>query len=291
MVELTKKPKEPFLIDRVITPFGKYVVISYTDKQYKGNGINFGGDFVFNMLSENLEKTLSRINDFAIAHPRIVVQEQKEIIASKLDLPSGTLEEILSPKNMENAAQIYQQRQIEYAEEITKKWKNVKHSVPTLEECRIIVETEFPLSIRDQLIKRTAQNYLAWNHARPPYTFTSEKEERGFVIVDSGVLSNCGYGVGEASFYKILSLGPEQENHETTFNRQTLEVKEILSSHIQPISGSALNEEKIAELQRRGTIINYDGWPTFLPDIKLTTNYLSGFHLGRVAASKGRRIL
>ncbi|NTV24419.1 MAG: hypothetical protein HGA85_08715 [Nanoarchaeota archaeon] len=254
-------------VDLVRTPFADYLVIAYKDpkgSEYEpGSFLNFSGDFVFS--ASDIKEIGINIEKFESENPDLQIDREKDI-TYLLDLPAGTIGEILSEGSIGSNSDIFRHRLGLFSRRM--KHRGVETSIPSKEETLDIVRAQYRHAIWNQLIRRTSANYLDFDFDCPPSILLMDAEGRGFGIIDSNVNANCGYGTGNLYLYAIEHVSSKYHVESTTFERETLEVSMMHNANIQWLPLSAQNHVEMERLRKRGTILTLGNWPVYV-DIKL----------------------
>ena len=256
----------PFPVDIVATPLADYIVVAYKDPfilkhpERAGSVEDFSGAHIFKTSKEkgNLEFHISKLVE---ERPDLQIDGEKVIY--QFDMPSGKLGDILCQNSIERIARNYRESYVAKENELRSKgvYTNDPLSIKRSEE---IVRENLILVVWEQLIRKSSQNYLPFNHDVPPHGLICDKEGRGLAIVDCSIGANCGFGVGSIFFYEILDTGAEELKDNGVFQKKTLQLRYTLHTKIQALPPYAINPEKVGKLTQRGRVVLFEGWPTFV---------------------------
>ena len=259
---MAKESNESLLVDKIITPFADYVVVSFDDPYLSKHPEERGGIFDFTHNScfqiSNLDKDIShKIFKFLEVNPSLNIDEER-IRDLGVEMPGGTLGKILDYDNIRNSAIML----IESEGEFTN-WPGEKvsgsYAVPDMDDCIDRVRKSFSYASWFQLIRNASCNHLVLGGDKPPRYVVAGRDNSGLAIIDCGIGGNCGFGIGKAYFYEVLSIGEEVPDDIHLFFRETLEIRHAFEGDFSFLPSSAYNQRKISELNSRGIVVNLEG--------------------------------
>jgi hypothetical protein len=223
------------LVDIVQTPMGDIIVESR--KSRNDNGL----EFQTHELSKGQKYLNEETMEILKQHNDILIKSNSHYFIDR-NISELTTDYLFDKTKLEKLAQNY---------------KKKKENKISLEESINSVKYDLQWIFFDELVKKSATNYLIYEiENSAPGDIIMDKSMRGFTILDIGCYSNCGFGTGNLSFYRIDKIC-EQENYEI-FPRKTLEVTKISNVLARYLSPSSQTKEELIKLNKKGIIFEHN---------------------------------
>ena len=191
-------------IDKVITPFAAYLVLSWQNENDPTD--IFNGNYVAPL--DYLTEMKPHISNFLTEHSDIIMKRSNK--PNQFNLPPASIEYILSKEYMLQVLSA--------------------HEVPLTPNSVYQVKSGLENAIWYQLIEREAKNVLRLESSAPPKIVEFGSEENSLGIIDCNVGGDQDYGTGNLTIYEVLKTNPSIVGK--LFEIETLDVMKIHQTEI-----------------------------------------------------------
>jgi len=223
-------------LDKIITPFASYLVLSWEDPKYPENVLN--GTYVTPV--DYLSDMQPHISNFLLEHPNLIIEESRK--PTQFDLPNASIGHILSK---------------EYLQQVSS-----THGIPSTLNSLNLIKNGLERAIWYQLIEKESKNRFNLDSSAPPSMAEFSSDENSLAVIDCNIGHAQNYGTGDLSIYKVQKTN--QSILGKFFEIETLDIMKIHKTKITRLSipdfmAEPKKTNRFKKEIKMGKCINIDG--------------------------------